>query len=373
LSRLDKIKHFLHWQRSPKPDIIPPIYPHLKAFRLPLIMVQIIMIAGTMGYYLIDDFPLLDAIYQTGITFTTVGFGEIHEISPAGKIFTITLIIMGFILFTFAIAILAEVVNKGKVFELYKERKMLYKIARLSGHYVMCYHNEYTIQLSKQFRENNIPFVVIDPREDLEQIAQKYKYPYYVQDEPHTQDALLKSHLSSAKGLITISDNIADNIATIATVRLYEAELQRKPYYIISNAKTQNDVEKLKKLGADSVVSPTKLMAQRVSAMATKPDMQNLLEQIMYKKDTPLDIEEVFIDKDSWLVLKRIRNSHLRDALNVNVVGITQKDGKFLPMPKGDTIITSQSKLLLIGEPSDINKAKNLILLKTQPKDMQYA
>ena len=87
MSRLDKIKHFLHWQRSPKPDIIPPIYPHLKAFRLPLIMVQIIMIAGTMGYYLIDDFPLLDAIYQTGITFTTVGFGEIHEISPAGKIF----------------------------------------------------------------------------------------------------------------------------------------------------------------------------------------------------------------------------------------------------------------------------------------------
>jgi voltage-gated potassium channel len=150
MNRLDKIKTFLHWEQSPKPDLVPEIYPHLKPFRLPLILVQIIMMIGTMGYYVIEDFSLIDAIYQTGITFTTVGFSEMGEISGVGRIFTITLIIMGFVVFSFAIAILADVVNKGKLLKLYKERKMLYKIARLSEHYVLCYHNEYTIQLTKQ-------------------------------------------------------------------------------------------------------------------------------------------------------------------------------------------------------------------------------
>lgn len=371
----DKIKEILHWERSPKPDILPEIYSQFKPFRLPLILMQLVMLIGTMGYILIEDFSLIDAIYQTGITFTTVGFGEVgdHPISDIGRIFTITLIIMGFGVFSFSIAILAEVVNQGKIFKLFKERAMLYKVARLSDHYVICYHNEYTIQLSKQFRENNIPFVVVDPREDLGELAEEYKYPYFVSDEPHTQNALLKTHFSSAKGMITLSKNIADNIATIATARLYEEELKRKPYYIISNAETQKDLDKLKKLGANSVVSPTKLMAQRVSAMAVKPEMQNLLEHVMYRKDIPLDIEEVIVPKSSWMVLKRLRNTHLRDVINVSVVGITQQDGKFIPMPKGDTIILSESKLLIIGNPQNINMVKKIVTYKKQPEEMKYA
>jgi voltage-gated potassium channel len=84
------------------------------------------MLIGTLGYMIIDDFPLMDAIYQTGITFTTVGFGEIHKISDMGRIFTITLIIFGFIVFSIAIGIIAEVVKKGEFQKTYKERKMLY-------------------------------------------------------------------------------------------------------------------------------------------------------------------------------------------------------------------------------------------------------
>jgi len=375
MSSLKKLKTFLHWEETPKPELLPEIYSHFKPFRLPLILTQIIMLLGTMGYVIIEDFTLVDAIYQAGITFTTVGFGEVgeHPISNIGRVFTITLIIMGFAVFSFSIAILADTVNRGQLFNLIKERKMLYKIARLSDHYVLCYHNEYTIQLSKQFMENHIPFVVVDPRGDLEEIALEYKYPYYVNEEPHTQSALLKTHFSSAKGMITLSKSIADNIATIATARLYQEELKRKPYMIISNAETQNDLEKLKKLGADSVVSPTKLMAQRVNAMATRPEMQNLIEQLMYKKDTPLDLEEIRVPKESWMVLKRLRATHLREFTNVSIVGITQKDGKFIPMPRGDTIVMSEAKLLVIGSQQSINLVKKIILEKKQPQDMKYA
>ena len=331
------------------------------------------MLLGTMGYMLIDGFSLMDAIFQTGITFTTVGFGEISPISHMGRIFTISLIIFGFIVFSIAIGIIAEVVKKGEFQKTVKERKMLYEIARLKHHFVVCYHNEFTIQVTRQLRENHIPFVVVDPREDMEEIAKKYHYPYFVTAEPHTEEGILKSHLSSAKGVITLADNVADNIATIASARLYETEIGRvRKFLIIANAKNNEDEQKLIKLGANKVVTATKLMAQRINAMAARPDMENLLQEFLYKKDTPLDMEETKVSKTSWLALKKIKSARFRDIANVTIIGIRQKDKQFIPMPKGDTIIMPQSKLLLIGTSEGITKAKKIIRKKQKPEELKY-
>ncbi|HEY9129924.1 MAG TPA: NAD-binding protein [Sulfurovum sp.] len=370
-----KIKEFLGWRSAPKPHITlnDEYYGHLAPFRLPLILTVLVMLIGTLGYMIIDDFPLMDAIYQTGITFTTVGFGEIKPISDLGRIFTITLIIFGFVVFSIAIGIIAEVVKKGEFQKTVKERKMLYEIARLKQHFVVCYHNEFTIQVTKQLRASHIPFVVVDPREDMEEIAKKYQYPYFVTASPHTEQGILKSHLSSAKGVITLADNIADNIATIASARLYEKEIGRtRKFLIIANAKSNEDDQKLLKLGADKVVTPTKLMAQRINAMAARPDMENLLQEFLYKTDTPLDMEEAKVSRTSWLALKKIKAARLRDVANVTIIGIRQNDGRFIPMPKGDTIIMPDSKLLLIGTGTGIAKAKKIMRKKEKPEELKY-
>ena len=373
MSIFRKIKKALGWEiRTSKPeyDLNPIIYQQLKPFRLPLVLVQVIMMIGTIGYIVIDDFPILDAIYQTGITFTTVGFGEIKPISDAGRFFTVTLIIFGFALFTLSTAVLIDAVVKGKLFDLYKERNMLYKIARLRKHFVIFHHNEYTIQLARQFRENHVPFVIVDPRDDIEQIAKEYNYPYFVKEESFTEKAFLKSHLSSAKGVISLSKNISDNITLIASVRLYEKELGRNnPFLIISNAETQHDKERLKKLGADKVVAPPSLMAKRVSAMAVRPDMENVLEEFLYKPDTPIDMEEVLVKESSWLVDRELKDIRLRDRYKVSVIGITEKRGRFIQMPKGSTRVKGDCKLLLVGNQKGIAKAKVLINQKMVPEE----
>jgi len=331
------------------------------------------MMVGTIGYVIIDDFTLMDAIYQTGITFTTVGFGEIAPISHTGRIFTITLIIAGFAIFSLAIGTMVAEINKGELLLILKERRMLYKIARLKNHFVICYHNEYTIEVSKQLLQSHIPFVVIDPSSGLEELAKEYKYPYYIQGEPHTELSMLKAHLSSAKGLITLSHSIADNIALIASVRLFEKEHNIPvPYNVITSVDNMSDLEKLKKLGANTVFTPTKLTAQRVTAMAAHPEMENLLEEFMYRTDTPLDMEEVEIPKYSWIVLKKLKETHLRNIADVSVVGIRKKDGKFSPMPKGDVLVTSESKLLLIGTQQGIGITKNLIKQRVKPEELKY-
>jgi len=371
MALIKNIKRKLGWRRKaskPEFDLDKEIYSQFRHFRLPLILVQLIMIIGTLGYMIIDDFNILDAIYQTGITFTTVGFGEISHISQAGRFFTITLIIFGFLVFTLSVTALIQVMVKGKFLELYKERDMLYKIARLRNHFVIFNHNEYTVQLASQFKQNHIPFVIVDPHDEIEQIAKKNKYPYFIKEEPYTENAFLKSHLSSAKGVISLSKNIADNITIIASVRLYEKEIGRNnPFLVICNAETQNDVERLKKLGANKVVAPPALMAKRVSAMAIRPDMENVLEEFLYKKDTPIDMEEITINNNSWIISHNLKDAHLRDRLKVSIIGITLSNGKFIQMPKGSTVIEAGAKLLVVGNQNGIHKARKMLNEEINP------
>ncbi len=375
MSIFTKVKKAIGWEiRSAKPqyDLNPLIYSQLKPFRLPLILIQSIMMIGTLGYVYIEDYSIMHAIFQSAYTFTTTGFGALNEanFSNQGIVFTVCLMLAGFATLTFSVGIVIDVIANGSLLVLLRERKMLYKIARLRRHFVICYHNEYTAQLARQFRENHIPFVVVDPSDDIEQIAKENNYPYFVKEEPYKEVAFLKSHLSSAKGAISLSKNISDNITLIASVRLYEKELGRNPFLIISNAETQNEKIRLKKLGADKVVATPSLMAKRVSAMAIRPDMENVLDEFLYKRDTPIDMEEVFVTEDSWVVNKEIKDLHLRDRLKVSIIGITEQNGKFTQMPKGAMPINANCKLLLVGSQKGIVRAKKIINLTKKPEDV---
>lgn len=335
---------------------------------------QFFILFGTLGYLLLEDYDLMQAFFQTAYTFTNTGFGSLGEkhFGTLSIIFTALLMVCGAGVVTFSVAFIMSVVNNGTLIRLIKEQKMIYKIARLQNHFVICYHNEFSIELSQQFLESHIPFVVIDNAPNFELEAQKHKYPYFINDDPHTQIAMLKSHLSSAKGIISLSKNATDNIAMVVSARLFESELKRKPYYIVASANSKEESHKLKQIGADAVISASKLLAQRVSAMVVRPDMENLLEQFLYRRDTKLDLEEIIVPKYSWLVLKKLKDAHFRDVSNVSIVGLTQKDGAYISMPNGNTIVSSECKLLVIGASEGIRATKRLIMKKQKPKEVDY-
>ena len=375
MSVLDKIKRFLDWSGSTKPDInlYTEIYDPLRPFRLPLITIVLMMLIGTLGYIFIAGFSLVDAFYQAGMTFTTVGFTEVAPISPAGRLFTVLFILMGFGTFSFCLGVVVEVIKKGTLQNLLREQRMINNIARLKNHYIICYNNIYCAELAKQFRENHLPFVVIDPNPNLAKIAEENRYPYYVIGEPHVETTMLKAHLSSAKCVITLASNLADNIAIISLVRLYEKELGRiTPYSIMANSDDDSDTQRLKKLGANSIVSPSKLAAQRLSAISVRPDMENILERFLYQKDSPIDIEEITIPDFSWVRFKRLKETRLRDLTNADVVGIKEPNNRFIPMPSGDYLIGTGVKFLVIGTAEGIRNTKKLIRSKYKPQEMRY-
>jgi len=181
-----------------------------------------------------------------------------------------------------------------------------------------------------------------------------------------------KAFLSSAKGVITLSKNVPDNIALISSVRLYEKDLKRHPYYILSIASTDEEIEKLKRLGANEVLSPTKLVAKRMTAISVDPDVKNILEEFVYSIDTPLDLEEITVSKKSWIAYKKLKEAHLRELLNVTVVGIKEENGRFIPVPKGDVIIKPNDVLLIIGTNKDMMLARKIIRSSKKPKEIDF-
>ncbi|MBZ7984977.1 potassium channel protein [Campylobacter sp. Cr9] len=374
MSFFKKLSKLLGWAESGKPevDVNTELYEQLRPFRLPLIAVVIMMLLGAIGYMITSNFSLLDGIYQAGMTFTTLGYTEVAEITPAGRFFTICYVLLGFVTFTFSIGIVIEVLKKGELTRLIKEKRMLYKIARLKNHYVICYHNEFTQELAKQFKQTYTPFVVVDDIPDFEKIAEDNKYPFYVKCPPHSDLAFLKTHLSSAKGIISLSPNSADNIAIIASARLYEKDIKRiSPYSIITISNSEHDAARLKKLGANTVVLATKLAAQRLSVVSVRPEMENLLEQYLYTRDQSIDIEEVKVPDESWVRFRRLKDVAFRQLANVSVIGIKDANNNFLPMPKGDAMIGTGTKLLLIGTPESIKEVKKIIKNKQSPDNLK--
>lgn len=374
MSFFKKLSKLLGWAESGKPevDVNTELYEQLKPFRLPLIAVVVMMLLGAIGYMITSNFSLLDGIYQAGMTFTTLGYTEVAKITPAGRFFTICYVLLGFVTFTFSIGIVIEVLKKGELTRLIKEKRMLYKIARLKNHYVICYHNEFTQELAKQFKQTYTPFVVVDDIPDFEKIAEDNKYPFYVKCPPHSDLAFLKTHLSSAKGIISLSPNSADNIAIIASARLYEKDIKRiSPYSIITISNSEHDAARLKKLGANTVVLATKLAAQRLSVVSVRPEMENLLEQYLYTRDQSIDIEEVKVPDESWVRFRRLKDVAFRQLANVSVIGIKDANNNFLPMPKGDAMIGTGTKLLLIGTPESIKEVKKIIKNKQSPDNLK--
>ncbi len=371
---IKKLQKFLHWEPTPKPeyDLSPQIYAELKPFRLPVILLILVFLVGTLGYVAIDNADIFMAFYQTGITFTTVGYGEMFPMSNNGRLFSIFLIVAGFIVFSLAVGVMVEVIQKGKLLVLLKERRMLYKIARLKKHFVICYHTQFTIDLANELRKAHIPFVVVAPDENIEELAKEHHYPFFIKADPHTDLAIRKSHLSSAKGVITLSKNTADNIAVISSVRLFEKELGRYAYYIMSIADKGTDVEKLKKLGANEVMNPNKLMAQRATAIAKDYKIKNLLEELLYSRETNLNLEQLKVPKQSWILFKKLKESHLRDLTNCSIVGIKNKNGKFQPMPKGDEIIKPEDVLYIMGTKEGLLKTRKILRASNKPKETRY-
>ena len=347
--------------------VIPPQYGQDKIldivmkFRAPLIVGLITVMVSTVGYMLISGVNLLKAFYMTILTVTTIGYGEMWNMTAKDRVFNLAVMTIGVgAVMGYSLAVLINIVTSGEVKKILRFRKMVNDISALKGHYIVFGLNDYTLNLIKELRYYKIPVVVIDDNPNLEELAKEHEIRYYLQLDPTQENTLYLANLEAAVGAIVATTDDYKNLAITLTVKNAVNKNNVYPFFTIALVQKPEFKEKLKLVGADYVETVPDIISKRVAILARKPPIfgeKSLLEEILFGEHTFIDIEELVVQPDSPVIGKTLRELDLRKRFGITVIAIKKADGRVLFTPGGDTKIEALDVLVIVGPRKKIEEA----------------
>jgi voltage-gated potassium channel len=299
----------------------------------------LVLLAGTVGY-LLFGFGVLDAVYQTVITVTTVGFNSPHPLDGGSKVFTIILILVGVGTALYTFSAVLEVLIDGHMRDLVRRRRMERDIDRMHGHVIVCGWGRVGREVARFLANGNTDLVVID--RDPERLR---GIPYaFVCGDVADDETLLGAGLDRAAALVAALDTDADNLyVTVA------AKSMRPGIQIIARARNESSESKLVRAGADRVVNPQQLGGDRMASFVTQPHVVDFVDVVMHDGSLKFRLEEVTLSADSALAGKTLRSAHLRDRTGALVLAIRRPDGRFITNPSPEDTIEAEDVLISIG------------------------
>ena len=210
-----------------------------------------LVLLAVAGYVAIEGWSLLDAAYMTILTFTTVGYEEVHPLSPTGRLFTMLVMVAGVGVMLYILTAVVHVVVAEEVLRsMFRRHRMRSRTSRLKGHFIICGFGRVGRAVALTLRERSQPFVVID--RNAEALAEAEEMGMlYVQGDPTRDDDLLAAQVERAAGLVATTGDDADNVYISLTARGLNPDL-----HVVARASRPDAEEKLRRAGADEVVSP---------------------------------------------------------------------------------------------------------------------
>jgi voltage-gated potassium channel len=313
-----------------------------KRLLLALLALPTVFVVGTLGYLVIEDgITLGQAAYMTIITISTVGFTEVWELSEAGRAWTSITIVVGWVSVTLAFTMLAAMIVGGEIRGVLGRRKLQDRIAKLSGHYIICGYGRMGRAIGERLLKHGKKIVVIDPSDKQTIKAEEQGVPYILGDA--TDDDILRAAgLDRAVGLVASIGSDADNVFVTLT-----ASTMRKGIPIISRAEDFDAEPKLKRAGATHVVCPHAIGAMRIANLLARPAVAHLVD--ITTSGMEWEIEEVNVKADSALVGRHLRALGLRGRVNATVIAIRRADGSTDVNPGPDAIVEAGDSLVVIG------------------------
>lgn len=307
---------------------------------LSLCLTLFFLVAGTAGYVLIERYTLLEAVYMTVITITTVGFGEIHALSETGRLFTIFLLLFGVGSLAFAAHAFTESMIERAWSPARGKRLMEKKISRLVNHTIICGHGRVGEAAAKHLADSQKSFVVLESSPEKCAILKERGY-LYLSGDATREKTLREAGIKAAGSLLALLDSDPDNLFTVLTARELNPTL-----HIVARSESASAESRILRAGADSIISPYASAGRKVAdkIMARAQKQQHLDSKIakVIPSSQPRWLE---VNEESGLIDHAVEAAGI--FLEGQIVGI-RRDGKDILAPTPDTRLVTGDMLLVV-------------------------
>lgn len=318
-------------------------------------MVILVLVIGVCGYYFIEDYGFLDAVFMTVITVATVGYREVKELDDAGKIFTSILIIFSIGTFAYAVSVITRYIIEGEFQTYFRHYQVNKEIQKLKNHIIVCGYGRNGKQACDQLRSEGVRFVAIESNPQIIAAMQEEQDLLFIEGDATKDEVLIEAGLESAKALITALPSDAANVFVVLTARDKSPKLK-----IISRASDDASEHKLKRAGADNVIMPDKIGGTHMAALITKPDVLEFIDHITGTINIRLE-EILFKSLPDSMQNKSIRELEIRNKTGANIIGFKSASGDYIINPSPDTVMMQDAKLFVLGTQEQVSKFKEIL------------
>lgn len=307
-----------------------------------------VIVGGTLGYSYIEGWSILDGFYMTLITVTTIGYGEIHELSIYGRMFTSVVIISGVGIMGYFLGTFTQYVVEGEVRKTFGLRKMKKDIKNLSNHYIVCGYGKVGRQVCQELRSRGIETVVIESNDNMVEHAIQDGF-YSIHDDAAADDALIKARVQHAKGLVGAVGSDADNVFMTLTAKELNPGI-----FVVVRAESPSSQKKLRRAGANRVISPDLIGGKKMALAVIRPNIVEFMDIVTPDEKTNFTIEEIIVQDNSSIAGLTLRESKVRQTAGVIIIGI-KKNGDFIFNPLAEDRILGGDILIVVGNEKQLD------------------
>jgi len=321
--------------------------PELRRLQLAGLAFAIVLLAGVVGYRLVVGMSMVDAVYMTVITVTTVGFGEVVPLGQNGRLLTIFLIAGGVSTVSYAALTAAEFVVEGHLGNFIERRRMDRRIDQLTDHVVVCGFGRVGRHLSDALERDGVAHVVVESdaaKQDEVEAADRL----VVLGDATEESTLEEAGIDRARSLVACVNADADNVLVTLTARGLRPDID-----VVARAKSDENERKLVRAGASRVILPASIGGRRIAMLLTRPTVSNFLDGLG-AGGVDYTLEEVEVASGGPLAGTPLRDAGIRQRHGCTVLAVRRADGRLDTNPSATEALVSGDVLVVFGTEDDV-------------------